>query len=527
MDWRRIAATGARPPSLCEHPRVRRALLLTTLLALLLPAAAAAAPKPGALSAGDPLFPQIGNGGYDALHYEIDLDYDPAANALRAGTRTTITAEATHDLSSFGLDFQRDLAIAGVSVDGAPASFARRDAKPRLSRSRKVTQPAKLIVTPAAPLAKGSRFTVVVEYSGTPKPIVDLDHTEEGWVRACSKSGSCDGSFTVNEPIGAQSWFPSNNHMSDKATFATSITAPDGYTALGAGDLASTTPAGDGRTTWRWVESHPTATYLTTATTGRYDFTTGSMHERTSGATLPLYGAITSDGPKKRRDVVARNTRDIPAMVNFLAKRFGAYPFGSVGFVSGWVPAIGYALENQTKPHFAGTEKGPEVNRPELLHELAHQWMGDDVTGRTWQQIWFNEGWATFAEVYWGAKVNDSGQSPPQFFRRVLEIDKKEYRRPPADLGSPLHLFDAVPVYNRPGAMIEGYREIVGDRRFFAFARKLTGQHRYGTISEGEFVKAAKRASGLGRGGERRLGGYFRQWLHRAGKPRVTPADFR
>ena len=153
--------------------------------------------------------------------------------------------------------------------------------------------------------------------------------------------------------------------------------------------------------------------------------------------------------------------------------------------------------------------------------------MGDDVTGRTWQQIWFNEGWATFAEVYWGAKVNDSGQSPRQFFRRVLEIDKKEYRRPPADLGSPLHLFDAVPVYNRPGAMIEGYREIVGNHRFFAFARKLTGQHRYGTISEGEFVKAAKRASGLGRGGERRLGGYFRQWLHRAGKPRITPADFR
>ncbi len=54
-------------------------------------------------------------------------------------------------------------------------------------------------------------------------------------MRACSKSGSCDGSFTVNEPIGAQSWFPSNNHMSDKATFATSITALlDGYTALGA-----------------------------------------------------------------------------------------------------------------------------------------------------------------------------------------------------------------------------------------------------------------------------------------------------
>ena len=74
---------------------MRRALLLAAFLALLLPAAAAAAPKPGSLTVGDPLFPQIGNGGYDALHYDIDLDYDPAANALRPGTRTTISAEAT------------------------------------------------------------------------------------------------------------------------------------------------------------------------------------------------------------------------------------------------------------------------------------------------------------------------------------------------------------------------------------------------------------------------------------------------
>ncbi len=159
---------------------------LAALAALLLPAAASAAPKPGALSLGDPLFPQIGNGGYDALHYDLHLDYDPAANALAPGTSTTITSRATQDLSSFGLDFQRDLAISSVTVDGQPAAFDRRNAKRRLSHRRKVSQPAKLIVTPSSPLARGARFTVVVEYSGTPVPITDTDLTEEGWVRACS-----------------------------------------------------------------------------------------------------------------------------------------------------------------------------------------------------------------------------------------------------------------------------------------------------------------------------------------------------
>lgn len=503
---------------------MRRAVLASLTALLLAPAAAAAAPKPGALTLGDPLFPQIGNGGYKALHYDLNLDYDPAANALLAGTETTITARATQDLSRFGLDFQRDLAIAAVTVDGVPAGFTRRDAKPRLSPKKRVSQPAKLIVTPASPLPDGARFTVAVAYSGKPKPIVDTDLSLEGWNHACSEPGECDGSFTVNEPIGAQSWFPCNNHMSDKATFTTTLTAPDAYTALGAGTLVSRVSDGAGRTTWTWDETHPTATYLTTATIGRYDFAQTTMRERTGDVTLPIDGAISTTGA--RRDIVARNVRQLPEMLNFLAKRFGPYPFGSIGYVAGWVPKVGYALENQTKPHFGGTTEGPEINRPELLHELAHQWTGDSVTGATWQQIWFNEGWATFAEVYWGAQANDNDQSPRQFFRAVHTSDRVHFRVPPADLGDPTRLFDSFSVYNRPGAMIEGYREIVGNKRFFRLARKLQDDHRYGTISERQFIRTAKRGSGLGPAGKRRLGDYFRQWLHRKGVPRITPRDF-
>ncbi len=506
---------------------MRRALLLAALAALLVPAAAAAAPRPGALSLGDPLFPQIGNGGYDALHYDLRLDYDPAANALGAGTRTTITARATQDLSRFGLDFQRDLEVSAVTVDGAAATFERRDARRRLSRDERVSQPAKLIVTPAAPIAAGAGFTVAIDYSGVPRAIVDSDRSLEGWVRACSKPGRCDGSFTVNEPIGAQSWFPCNNYMTDKATFTTTITAPDGYTALGAGELAARVPAGDGRTSWTWVEDDPTATYLTTATVGRYDFDDGRRFiDRSDGAELPIYGAVDAAGPAPAKALVARATRRIPEMTNFLAARYGPYPFDSTGFVAGWVPRLGYALENQTKPHFAGTEYGPLVKHRELLHELAHQWMGDYVTGRTWQQIWFNEGWATFSEVFYAA-AHGTERSPRRYFRAVLAAGAGNFRMPPARLDGPAALFDGFAVYTRPGAMFEGYREIVGNRRFFDFARGLGAEHGYGTISERELVDAAKRGSGLGPAGRRRLGAYFRQWLHRAGKPRVTPDDFR
>jgi hypothetical protein len=78
----------------------------------------------GARSAGDRLFPQIGNGGYDALHYDLRLAYDPATKILDG--RATMTARATQRLRASGLDLQ-GFEVTSVSVDGGPRrSRARR-----------------------------------------------------------------------------------------------------------------------------------------------------------------------------------------------------------------------------------------------------------------------------------------------------------------------------------------------------------------------------------------------------------------
>jgi aminopeptidase N len=507
---------------------VKRFLLpLAALAALALLPAAASAQSPGATSLGDPLFPQIGNGGYDVGHYDLYLDYEPVGNLFEPGTQTVIDATATQDLSRFSLDFQRDLAISSVKVDGVPASFTRHAAKPRLSRDAKVSQPGKLVVTPATPIADGAAFTVTVSYSGTPQEIVDIDHSVEGWVHACSKPGSCEGSFTVNEPIGAQSWFPCNNYPSDKATFTIAVRAPNSYTALGTGELAGKHDNGDGTTTWEWNEDDPTATYLTTATVGRYDLQQSSMLERATGVTLPVYTAIDTSAPGGTQTQARQAFSKIPAMTNFISKRFGPYPFDSVGGVAGWVPAVGYALENQTKPHFAGNENGLDVPIVDLAHELAHQWTGDSVSARTWQQIWFNEGMATFTEVFWDAKANGSKLTPRKFFNEVYDSSPGNFRLAPANLRSPKNLFDGWAVYNRPGAMFEGFREIVGNERFFRFTRRVMADHAYSTIGERQVLQAAKDASRFHGKRRKRLGRYFRQWLHREGVPKLTPADFR
>ena len=169
---------------------------------------------PGSRSLGDPLFPQTGNGGYDVSHYDIELDYDPATNLFDAA-RTTISAEATQNLSEFSLDFQDQLEVSSVTVNGQPAAFAFAPTA-QLGTDPEITQLTKLVVTPAAGITDGSAFEVVVDYTGEPVLMTDADISVEGWIPACFNPGPvCDGAFVVNQPNGAQTWFPNNNYPTD------------------------------------------------------------------------------------------------------------------------------------------------------------------------------------------------------------------------------------------------------------------------------------------------------------------------
>ena len=91
---------------------------------------------------GDSFYPYLGNGGYDALHYEIDLDIDPVANTIQA--LTTITAQATRELSEFNLDLS-GLTVEGVKVNGLEAEFSRNNTE--------------LVIVPANSLAAGAEFS--------------------------------------------------------------------------------------------------------------------------------------------------------------------------------------------------------------------------------------------------------------------------------------------------------------------------------------------------------------------------------
>jgi aminopeptidase N len=141
--------------------------------------------------------------------------------ALAAPRRPTSRLKATQGLSEFSLDF-RGLNVTAVTIDGVAATFTRDGPND------------KLIVTPAAGIDNGRTFHTVIAYNGVPEQVLDPDDSFEGWLRTTSS-----GAFVVNEPMGAMSFYPNNNHPRDKATYDFHLTAPTAYSTAGNGELAS------------------------------------------------------------------------------------------------------------------------------------------------------------------------------------------------------------------------------------------------------------------------------------------------
>ncbi len=431
---------------------------------------------------GDTLYPTLGNSGYDALHYTLDLSVDVASNVV-SGT-STMRAQASKPLSSFNLDFEK-FNISAITVNGAVAGYSQ--------------QGEELAITPTTELRLANIFTVTVAYRGTPNTqpngsILGDKEYAPGW------SHYRGGTFVASEPSGAASFFPANDHPCDKALYTFRITVPKPYIVAANGTLKEKTDNGQ-LSTYLFETRDPMASYLVTIDIAKFDLQT----EQGPGG-LPIRNYFEKGIDTTTRDYFKRT----PEMIQYFSTLFGPYPFDVYGAVVLDEP-LGFAIETQTLSLFGQQIGSSRVDAEQVVaHELSHMWFGDSVSLSQWRDIWLNEGFASMSEWLWiehtqGKAAYDS------YVRGVYRESRNSALSAPGnptadDLFSPS-------VYLRGGLTLYALRKEIGDDSFFKTLQVYASHYRNSNATTQDFISVAQEISG------KKLGDFFNNWLYSEAMP--------
>jgi aminopeptidase N len=460
----------------------------------------------GAPGAGDAYFPFAGNGGYDVRHYDLELTYQPPGPAPAPLTGqldgvATIDLVATQDLDRFNLDL-RGLDVRAVEIDGkavreiAPPAGGRAHGSGYWQVQDDAARTWELTIQPRSRIKDGRRARVEITYGGATTRPTDIEGALYGWVT------TRDGAMVANEPEGSMTWFPVSDHPTDKATYDFAITVPEGKVAVANGLPSRRPRTRDGKTTWYWHAPDLQASYLATASVGDYE-----LRRSTTDRGLPIIDAVDdalTPANRTRTDASLALEAD---MIGFLEDTFVPYPFTAFGSIVD-DDSIGYALETQTRPIYSRA-----ASESTVLHELAHQWFGNAVSPERWQDIWLNEGWATYTEWLWSEHTGDD--TAQASFEAVMATPAEDefWNLTIADPG-PLGLFHGA-IYDRGAATLHALRLEIGDAAFFAGARRWLQRFDDGTGTTEDFQRTYERVA------HRDLDSFFDVWLRTPTKPAV------
>jgi aminopeptidase N len=439
------------------------------------------APSPGAAGIGDVLFPNLGNGGYDARHYSLAVRYPTADPGTTVQGRVTMFARATQALSSFNLDFSGD-SVESVKVDGRHADWTWDDGE--------------IVITPRHPLRDHEKFAATVRYTAhafTPTDIFPFGFfTVNG------------GSVTAGQPNLSNTFYPVNDHPADKASYDISFDVPEGTTAVGNGDLVFRRTS-HGRTYSTYFMREPMASELIQLTVGAFDVTT---QPKTRGVHIRDVSSSSSTA------AVTPALQRTPDHLRWMIDEVGAYPFNTYG-VEAADQVFAYALETQTlslHPVFLLKAPRPPSNyEPIMVHELAHQWFGDSVAPVRWQDVWLNEGHADYyQQVYAEQFFEGPGYTVAYWKDAYARANQLRHDFGPVakPTGDDIFTLFSDNVYSGGSLALYALRQVIGERKFSEVERTWVKRYKDESVSTEQWISHVNRVT------HRNLTGFLRDWLY-------------
>lgn len=432
--------------------------------------------------------------GVDAVNYSFRLTLSDETDEI-AGEATVDLRFLEGGLSEFALDLVnvkggRGMVVSEVRSGGAALKFTHAGDRLRITLDNASRA--------------GERRPFTVRYRGIPA----------GGLRILKNKFGERCFFSENWPDKARQWLPMIDHPYDKATSEFIITAPAHYQVIANGLLQEETDLDGSRRLTHWKQSVPIHSWSNAIGVARF-----SVHHAgpVKGVELQtwVYRQEREAGP------VWFEAASRQAM-EFFSEWIGPYSYEKLanveaaGFGGGTehASAIFYG-ENSILTSPAGGVTRSGVNL--IAHEIAHQWFGNAVTQKDWDDIWLSEGFATYFTLLFA----EHSRGRDDFVRGLKESRAAVFRLEKEIPNAPVvhdNLADMTKVTNRiiyqKGAWtLHMLRNLMGTDGFWNGIRDYYRRYRDGSATTGDFQRAMEEQSGLD------LSWFFRQWLSRAGSP--------
>jgi aminopeptidase N len=312
------------------------------------------------------------------------------------------------------------------------------------------------------------------------------------------------------QPVG---WAPPN----DLSATEIEITVPSAWDVVSNGSLISDTKRSDGRHTVVWRCDQPHAGYLNCLAAGPFDVFRDSWRGK------PLLMTC----PKGMGDRLASTFAATKDILSFYSDILGyPYPWPKYaqeivyeheGYAEEDVSATEYPMYWRQDGEFMfNAREGMNPTEPIIAHETAHQWFGDTVTCKDWNDTWLNEGLATFMEMMYTLHSRGKLESLREFeanSQRYFASSKTDFRPVATNLYSDSVGMFGWTTYMKGGAVLDSLRRQLGDDAFYQGLHRYLTRHQFSNVESNDLCEDLSEASGVN------LHPWFEQWIYKPGHP--------
>ena len=418
---------------------------------------------------------------YDVSYHRLLWEVDPAIAQIKGEVTTYFTA--LNDMEEVVFDLAGNMTVSQVIQRGEALTFLQNNND-------------ELIISLPSSLKQSVLDSVTIIYAGNP-----VSSGFGSFEISTHGVGNTPVLWTLSEPYGAKGWWPCKQDLIDKIdSIDVFIKHPEAYKAASNGLLMSETSNAQSTLT-HWRHKYPIPAYLIAIAVTNYSV----YKDNAPGLDFDIVNYVYPEDLNSTKN----STAVTPRIMELYSDLFEIYPFAKEKYGHaqfGW----GGGMEHTTMTFMGGWSRGL------IAHELAHQWFGNKVTCGSWEDIWLNEGFATYLDglVY----ENFDGETVFSQWRKAVVNDVTSISSGSTfvtDTSSVSRIFNSRLSYRKGAMILHMLRYKLGDEAFFSGLKNYLAdpQLSYSYARTSDLQRHLESASGQG------LDEFFKDWYYGQGYP--------